>query len=211
MPGPSILEIGGRRYEIPPSEQVLKLLDDDGTIVYSMGITGQVNRKGIIDLPLGSWRTIATTAIPDIAVASGNGGQLAGNSAPSLNRINAATDRGVRIAWAAAGVIEITNQFTYPPDWDDTAPVTFNMMAAMADVNDTPVVTLTYFEGLGDTNAGGASAAVTGATITQYSVAVTAANVGAYPNFATVTLTPAAHGTDILYLYSTWIEYTRKA
>jgi hypothetical protein len=211
MSEPFILEVGDNRYSVPSNLQPIRLVNSAGTVIYSMSNTGQLNRKGIIDLDLGSWRTIATTAIPDLAVASGNGGQLAGNSAPSLNRINAATDRGVRIAWAAAGVIEITNQFTYPADWDDTAPVTFNMMAAMAGASDTPVVAVTYFEGLGDTNAGGNSAAITGTTITQYSVTVTAANVGAYPNFATVTLTPAAHGTDILYLYSTWIEYTRKA
>jgi hypothetical protein len=211
MPGPSILEVGGERYEIPPTREAIRLLNDAGTVVYSMGTTGALNRKGSIDMPLGSWRTISTTAIPDLAVASGNGGQLAGNSLPSLNRINAATDKGVRIMWAATSVIEITNQFTYPPDWDDTAPVTFNMLASMAGEADTPVVAVAYFEGLGDTNAGGNSAAITGTTIAQYSVAVTAANVGAYPNTATVTLIPAAHGTDILNLYATWIEYTRKA
>jgi hypothetical protein len=206
-----VIDVGGERREIPPTQQAIRLFNDAGTVIYSMGPTGALSTKGSIDLPLGSWRTIATTAIPDLAVASGNGGQLAANSLPSLNRINAATDKGVRIMWAATSVIEITNQFTYPPDWDDTAPVTFNMLASMAGEADTPVVAVAYFEGLGDTNAGGNSAAITGTTIAQYSVAVTAANVGAYPNTATVTLIPAAHGTDILNLYATWIEYTRKA
>jgi len=166
---------------------------------------------GFVPLPLGSWRIISTNAIPAIAVASGNGGQLASDTAPALERVNGATDKQLRIKWVANGVEEVTAQFAYPPDLDDTANVEVHFLAAMANTNDTPTVAVGYFEGVGDSNAGGNSGAVTGTTVAEYSVAVTAANVAAQPNVASVTLIPAAHGNDALYVYATWIEYTRKA
>lgn len=83
-------------------------------------------------------------------------------------------------------------------------------MAAMAGATDSPTMAVTYFEGIGDTNAGGNSAAITGTTITEYTVTIAATDIGAHPNFANISFTPAAHGTDELRLYAAWIEYTRK-
>lgn len=165
---------------------------------------------GFIPIPLTSWLLVASNDVPAIAVASGNGGKLAVDTAPKLIRINAATDKGLRIQWAAASVVEIMADILYPPDFDDTAILTFNMLASMGGATDIPVVTVGYFEGLDDTDAGGATGAVTGTTITAYTRAITAANVGAYPNKASIQLTPAAHGTDVLNVYATWMTYTRK-
>lgn len=167
-------------------------------------------KTGYVPLPLDSWRLTASDDIPAIAVASGNGGNLGSDTAPSLKRIATTTDKNLRIAWAAAGVVELMQAFAYPPDLDDAAIVTFNMLAAMAGATDIPVVAVSYWEGLGDTNAGGNTAAVTGTTITQYTRDITAANIGAYPKSAGITLIPAAHGTDILYMYATWMTYTRR-
>ena len=84
------------------------------------------------------------------------------------------------------------------------------MLAASAGATNSPTVQVDYFEGLGDTNAGGATGAVTGTTIAEYTRTIAAADVGAHPTFASVSLTPAAHGTDALRMYRTWIEYTKK-
>lgn len=168
-------------------------------------------RTGFIPLALGDWRLIASNDIPAIAVASGNAGQLGSDTAPSLKRVNAATDKKQRIAWAASGVVEIAQDFTYPNDLDDTKSVVFHMLAAMAGATDIPVVALGYFEGLGDTSAGGDSAAVTGTAITEYTVTIQASDIGAYPNAASLSLIPAAHTTDILYVYATWLTYQRKS
>lgn len=168
-------------------------------------------QTGFIPLPLERWRLVATNDVPAIAVASGNGGNLASDTAPKLIRINAATDKGLRIQWAASSVIEIMQDFVYPPDLDDTAAVIFNMLAASGGATNSPTVAVGYFEGLGDTDAGGNTGAVTGTTITQYTRTIAASDVGAYPNKASIQLTPAAHGTDVLNLYAAWLTYTKKA
>lgn len=184
-----------------------------GTLTFESGSTLTLPsnlRTGFIPLPLGAWRLIATNDIPAIAVASGNGGNLGSDTAPKFKRVNAATDKKIRIEWASSSSIEITQDFVYPPDLDDTATIVVHLLMAMAGTTDTPTIAVGYFEGLGDTNAGGNTAAVTGTTIADYSVTIAASDVGAYPVGASIALTPAAHTTDALYLYSSWATYTRK-
>ncbi len=182
-----------------------------GAVEFDTSVTFPGNlAKGFIPLPLGTWRLISSNAIPAIAVASGNGGNLANDSDPKLERVNGATDKKLRIAWAAASVVEITNDFVYPPDLDDAAAVEVHFLARMAAGGmDTPVVSVGYFEGIGDTNAGGDSAALS-TTLTEFTVSVAAGDVGAHPKAASITLIPAAHANEALELYGTWIEYTRK-
>ena len=164
---------------------------------------------GYIPLPLGAWRLIESNDIPAIAVASGNGGNLGRDTAPLLERVNAATDKQQRIRYVANGVVEITQQFAYPPDLDDTAPVVVNILANMAGATDTPVLGVNYFEGVGDTNAGGNTAALS-TTVAQKTVSIAAADIGAYPKAATIGIIPAAHANDALHIYATWLTYTRK-
>lgn len=165
---------------------------------------------GFIPLPLDRWRLIATNDIPAIAVASGNGGNLGSDTAPKLARVNGATDKKLRIQWAASGVVAITQDVVYPPDLDDASDVVLHLLASMGGANDTPTIGVAYFEGLGDTNAGGNTGAVTGTGIAEYTRTIVAADVGAAPNAATIELTPAAHGTDVLNLYAAWLTYIKK-
>ena len=162
---------------------------------------------GYIPLDITKAREIVTNAIPNAAAI---GGLLASDTTPILERINAATDKKLRLRWAASNVDAITWDFAYPPDLDDTADVIVNVLAAMGGASDTPTLAINYFEGVGDTNAGGNSGAVTGTTVAKYTRTIAAANIGAYPNAASVEVVPAAHGTDTLLIYGAWIEYTRK-
>lgn len=163
--------------------------------------------KGFLRLPLVDAREVSSNATIN---AAGNGGLLASDTTPIFQRVNGATDKALRLAWAASNVDELTWSFAYPPDLDDAQAVEVHFLAAMAGATDIPTLTVGYFEGIGDTDAGGATAAVTGTTIAEYSRTIAAADVGAHPNFASVSLIPSAHGTDILYVYAAWIEYTRK-
>lgn len=164
---------------------------------------------GFISLPLSTWRLIATNDIP--ASGSADGGTISKDTAPLLERINGATDKGLRIKWAAAGVVGITNQFAYPPDLDDTAAVTVNLLYYKGSNTDSAMTAaVNYFEGIGDTNAGGNTAALTGTTATKVAVTIAASDVGTYPNVASVEIVPGTHASDILYLLACWIEYTRK-
>jgi hypothetical protein len=164
--------------------------------------------KGYIPLDIMASRVMAASVFQNLAA---HGGELASDSAPSIARVNAGTDKAVRVVWAAAVVAELQlPSFTYPPDLDDAAAVEVHLLCNMSAAVDTPVIAVAYFEGIGDTNAGGNTGAITGTTVTDYSVTIAAADVGAHPNMASVSLIPAAHATDSLRLYGAWIEYTKK-
>jgi len=162
---------------------------------------------GYIPLPLADAREIATNDIP--ATAS-NAGELSSNTTPILGRVNAATDKQLRLTWASSNSDEITWSVVSPPDLDDAAAVEVHILAAMAGATDTPVVAVGFFEGIGDTNAGGNTAAVTGTAMAEYSVAIAHGDIAAAPKPWSICLTPGAHTTDALYIYGAWIEYTRK-
>ncbi len=183
-----------------------------GTLRIEAGATVTDSRgdavKGFIPLSLADAREVVTNATVN---AAGNGGLLASDTTPIFERVNAATDKALRLNWASSNVDEITWSFAYPPDLDDTATLEVHVLAAMAGASDTPTLAVGYFEGVGDTNVGGATAAVTGTTVAEYSRTIAAADVGAAPNVASVSLVPGAHGTDALYIYAAWIEYTRKS
>lgn len=162
---------------------------------------------GFIPLPLAQARIIASNDIS--AKNAADGGLVSLDTDPTFKRVNGATDKNLRLAWAATSVIPVTWAFDYPPDLDDTATVLVHLFCGMAGATDTPVLGVAYFEGVGDTNAGGNTAALS-ATVADKTVTIAAADIGAYPNSASVTITPPAHGTDALYLYGAHIEYTRK-
>lgn len=167
---------------------------------------------GFIPLPLGSFRKITSNDFGNIAVASGNGGQLANDTTPIYQRINAATDKKARISWVANDVAEIQADFVYPPDLDDTAAVVVNLIVYKNGNTDTSAaIGVAFFEGVGDTNAGGNTAAITETAAALKTVSVAASDIGAYPKAATVTLTPAAHANDAIYLLGAYMTYTRRS
>jgi hypothetical protein len=167
-------------------------------------------KKGYIPIPLGEWRILAAGVTTAIAVASGNGGQLALDTAPVLERVNGATDQKLRLRWIAGNAAVITADFEYPPDLDDTFDVDVQLLANMAGATDTPGISVAFFEGVGDTNAGGDTTNLS-AAVSQKTRTVLAADIGAYPKGATISLTPGTHATDAMHLYGSWIEYTRKS
>jgi hypothetical protein len=183
-------------------------VESGGEIEYQSGAvddkTGDRN-KGFINLDLFSAQIIGSNEIPD------SGNFLDGNTAPEIKRTNAATDKSAFVNWIANGVEEIQfAPFAYPPDLDDSAAVEVHLLAKMAAGGmDTPVIAIGYFEGVGDTNAGGNTAALS-ITLADVSVSIAAGDVGAHPKAATVTVTPAAHANEAVEVYAAWIEYTRK-
>lgn len=164
-------------------------------------------KTGFILLPLEGFRLISSNDIA--ASGTADGGVLSSDTAPALARVNGATDKALRIAWAAEGVAEIQASFVYPPDLDEASNVEVHILAGMAGATDTPYLTVAYFEGVGDSNAGGNTATLA-AAVAEKTVTIAHANVGATPKAATISITPQdAHDNDALYLYGVWIEYTR--
>ena len=171
---------------------------------------GKVTGTGILPLPLGQWRLLATN---DIAAIAASGGILAKDTTPILERVNVATDKQQRIRWAATGVGEIAiGGIMAPPDLDISQPVAFKMYGAMGGATDHPSSTVSMFEGVGGTDLGGALPAMAGGTTPAvYSLNIAAVTAGwGSPKPWSFGFTPAAHGTDTLLVYAMWLEYTRK-
>lgn len=165
---------------------------------------------GTIPLPLSAMRLIATNDIA--AKNTTDGGLISLDTDPTFKRINGATDKMARISWAANSVVEILlGSFAYPPDLDDTADLIVHLIAKMAAGGmDTPVLTVSFFEGVGDTNAGGNTASL-GTALADATRTILAADVGAAPNAATLGLIPGAHANEAVELYGAFVSYTRKA
>lgn len=163
--------------------------------------------KGFIPLDITMLRIIATNAIGNTS----EGMLLDGNTAPSLARVNGATDKALRVAWAASSSIEC--QFPpvpKPPDLDGASALTIHlMMAKDTNTDNTVTVDVQVFDGVGDTECGAATAALSAATIAEYSASVSAGDLGDHPGFLNISLVPGTHTTDAIYLYAAWIEYTR--
>ena len=167
-------------------------------------------RTGIIQLPLLGFRKITAGDFGAIAVASGNGGTLANDTTPILQRINGATDPKARISWVANDIVPIQQDFAYPADLNDAASIGVHLLVyKSANVNTGAVLGVGFFEGIGDTDAGGNTVAITETVATMKQVTIAAGDVGAYPKGATVVITPGAHANDTIYLLAAWVSYTR--
>lgn len=164
--------------------------------------------KGFIPLDIGSLRIIAGNVIGNTS----EGMLLDGNTAPSFQRVNSATDKALRVIWAASSSVEV--QFPpvpKPPDLDGAVALTLHlMMGKDTNTDNTVVVTAGIYDGVGDTDAGGATAALAAATLAEYTVTLAAGDLAEHPGFLNICLTPGAHTTDAIWLYGAWLEYARK-
>lgn len=165
-------------------------------------------QKGFIPLDITTMKIIGSNVIANTT----EGLFPDGNTAPSLQRVNAATDKALRVIWAASSSVE--TQFApvpKPPDLDGAAALTLHLMMGK-DTNTDNAVTVTagIYDGVGDTDAGGATAALAAATLAEYTVSLAAGDLAEHPGFLNICLTPGTHTTDAIWLYAAWIEYTRK-
>ncbi len=167
-----------------------------------------LNPKGFIMLDIAALREVAANDIQNLAA---HGGLLASDSVPILKRTNAATDKSLRVEWALGVTDEVTwGNIPMPPDLDETVDVTFHLVAEMSGAADTPVIDVQIWDGVGDAEMGGNTGALADA-ISEVTVTIANANISGNPlGFFNISLVPAAHGTDAIYLYGAWIEYTRK-
>lgn len=163
--------------------------------------------KGFVPLDITAARIISANAIQNTTEA----GVPDGNTSPSLARVNGATDKALRLIWAASSSEEIQfSPIAKPPDLDDASDLTIHLMIAKdTNTDNTAVCAVSVWDGVGDTNAGGNTAALSTASLTEYTVTLAAADLAAAPGFLNISLTPGTHTTDAIRLYAAWIEYTR--
>ena len=171
---------------------------------------------GFMPLEFGSARYIESDDIPDAnSTGSGDssGGILAEDTTPAYKRVDGATDKALRILWVATNADEV--QFApihMPPDLDSDKDLTIHLLVRMDGTvgPDQPVINVEVFDGIGDTEMGGDTAAVT-STLAEVTRTIVAADLTGHPlGFLNITLTPGAHANDGLELFAAWIEYTRK-
>lgn len=163
---------------------------------------------GRIDLPISAGLVVSSNDVPNLAAS---GGKVAKDSDPILERSNGATDKSLRLSWASASVIEAHfGPISWPNDLDPAQPVKVKIQAAMksGSVN-VPVIAVGAFEGVGGSNLGGNTAALS-TSIQTLSVSLT---VTGYPGFLNISLKPAAHATasNDVYVYAAWLEFSKKA
>lgn len=162
---------------------------------------------GFIPLDITTVRIISSNAIQNTT----EGGVPDGNTTPILARVNGATDKALRLTWAAT--VETEVQFApvpKPPDLDGATDLTIHLLVAKDANNDaTAAIDVQVFDGVGDTEMGGNTAAITETTPTEKTVTIAHANVGDPPGVLNISLVPGTHANDAIYLYAAWIEYTR--
>lgn len=177
---------------------------------YSRVLTSDLEgylRQGFHNFDLTVARIISSNAVQNTTEA----GVPDGNTAPSLARVNGATDKQLRLAWAAAAENEI--QFApweLPPDLDPTAPITIRLRCGKDANANTVTIDAQVFFNTGDTECGAATGTIAQATA-YYDVTVAAADVPDAGGVLNVALVPSAHAGDALYLYSACAIYTRRA
>lgn len=163
---------------------------------------------GFIPLDITQLRIIAANVIGNTT----EGMLLDGNTAPSLQRVNSATDKALRVIWAASSSIEC--QFPpipKPPDMDGTAELRVHLMLGKdTNTDNTVTIDVQVFDGVGDTECGAATAALAAAALAEYSAAVAHGDLAEHPGFINISLVPGTHTTDAIWLYAAWVEYTRK-
>lgn len=180
------------------------VLDAAASMSNSIGVSSLTATlgKGTVELPL----TGAALATRD--TKANFGGLLASNSDPSILAVNGATDPSQRITWAAASVVPIILEGVIPDDADITVAASLLLTAGMGGAMDTPVITVGVFVGVGATDAGGATSALSAAQV-EKTLAVTLP-AGAPGKKVIVRLTPAAHANDAILLDAVRLVYTRK-
>ncbi len=163
---------------------------------------------GFIILDITSLREIATD---EIDVDANHGGILTLDSTPRLKRVTTSTDKALKVEWVGGNVDEV--QFAsvpMPPDLNASVNVTIHLLARMNAAGDTPTIDVQVFDGIGDTEMGGATAALS-STLAELTVTIANANISGNPTgFFSISLVPGAHATQLIELYGAWIEYTRK-
>ena len=151
--------------------------------------------------------------ITPIALTLEDGTALAKYAAATAPGWAQLSNKEVILKWAAhATPAKAAAVFTLPDDLDGSADVEVHVLAAMSGATDTPELTTEAYFNKGDTDCAGADDEVDGGvTLTEYVNVIAAADVPNGPAHLTVVMNPkdGELGTDDLYIYAIWLEYSR--
>jgi hypothetical protein len=187
-----------------------------------------VELAGHIQIPLGSAIEVESNDVPAMsdteATAGENaGGTLARDSDPIYQRVNGATDKQLRIEWAAADVQEVCFPgIVMPPDIAANSAIAVKALlesSGTTDAGKTIDCQAVYnpFKGgayAADTEMGGNLVIPDDTNVNEVSLSLAEADLGGagvtpHPGVLNLSLVPAAHANDAIHLYGLSLEYTR--
>lgn len=166
-----------------------------------------ISVQGFIPISLTALREVATMAVGNIVA---NGGVLASDTTPILGPINGATDGCQQVSWAASNNDPVIFQVPLPPDLDDAADLVVHTRIKSAGTTDAVGFTVDSWFNEGDTKVVDTSETNQTTTWAEKIATIAAADVPSGAQALTVSLTPVAHTTDIMYMSSVWLEYKTK-
>lgn len=195
IPG-NLLDTGGFTAQVTLEAAIAELYQH----LYSV-------QGGCVPINLGSFREVDSSGdVGAIAVASGNGGQLASDTTPIL--LGDAAE-ALCIQWAGGNSDIVAVAVGLPPDLDDTADALLDILVQAAGTTNAPSFSvLSNWDGgtqVTDTAAGSASASKQTITAT-----IAAADIPASPVALSFQLVPGTHGTDAWTVYGVRLRYKRK-
>ena len=174
--------------------------------------THWLTAQQVLPMPLADWRAVDTNAIADVtdtpATDDDYGSLLHIGSTPILNLTNGDTDSCLDLEWVATDVTPIIFQTTLPPRFDVASDLVIHIRAKMGGATDAPQIASDVYFNEGDTKVEDLSATGVGAAFAEETITIAAADIPAGAQSITIELTPAAHGTDALYVTAIWGEYT---
>ena len=158
-----------------------------------------LSAQSFIPIPLTSWM------VGDGAKTVSFGGPA---TDPILDMTNGDTDSALRFSWAAASVAPIITQVPLPPDFKTTDDLVLHLRTAKSADENTVTITSDVYFNEGDDKIEDVTATIAQAA-GDTTITIAADDIPAGAQSVTIELTPSAHASDALYLYATWLEYSR--
>jgi len=167
-----------------------------------------ISVQGFIPIPLATLREAAAFAVGNIAA---NGGLLASDTTPVLGPATASPLDGCQVVtWAASNNDPVIFQIPLPPDLDDAADIVIHTRIKSAGTTNAVGFTCDAYFNEGDTLVEDTGETNQTATWAEKIITIAAADVPAGAQTLSVSLTPAAHTTNAMYMSALWIEYKTK-
>jgi len=128
------------------------------------------------------------------------------HSTPAFEFSNGDTDSAIRLGWAASNSDAVAFQIPLPPHLDPSEDLVVSLYGIMGGTTDSVVVASDAFFDVGDSKVEDNSGTFSGtAAYQQCDITLSSADIPIGARSVSFELTPGAHTTDALYLYSVWV------
>lgn len=161
--------------------------------------------REVVSNDLSGTTSIGAAGSAGIAITS----LLHKHSTPALEFGNGDTDSAIRLAWASSNSDAVAFQVPLPPHLDPSEDLTIKVYGIMAGTTDAVVLAADTFFDIGDTKVEDNSGTLSGTAAAQLlDITIASADIPIGARTMSVELTPGAHTTDAMYMYSCWVEGT---